>query len=252
MKILISPAKLMNVQPEKEIINRTTPQFLKYSIQLHAALKKKSPRELAEMMKISAKLADDNWERNQKWTATPNPTESAPALQAFTGEVYRGLEASTLSEAAVHYLQQHLRILSGLYGLLRPSDEVMLYRLEMGKKLETADANNLYQFWDNKLTEALQKELVADDFVLNLASNEYIKAIQRDKLKCPVIDFEFYNYKGGELKNIVVYTKHARGMMVRHCAENKVQTLDEVKQFQAENYFFDAKLSTDTKLVFVR
>ena len=193
-----------------------------------------------------------NAERNQKWKAKPKSKESAPAMFAFTGEVYRGLDAKTLDQKAITYLQKHYRILSGLYGLLKPSDKVMLYRLEMGRNFTFDRYKNLYEFWRDKVTEQLNSELKPKDFILNLASNEYFKVLDKTKLKAPVIDFDFYEMKDGKLKTIVVYTKHARGLVVRYCAKNQVKTLNEVKGFNLEGYRIDEKLSTPTNLVFTR
>lgn len=252
MKIITSPAKLMNIENSTEFLRTSTPKFIKEAAFIQSYLKEKSPKYLAELMEISSKLADENWERNQNWKPNPKPKESAPAMFAFTGEVYRGLNASTLSKEAVDYLQKNYRMLSGLYGLLKPSDRIMLYRLEMGRNFEFDTYKNLYEFWTDKVTEQLNSELKSKDFVLNLASNEYIKVIDKKKLKAPLIDFDFYELKSGKPKTIVVYTKHARGLVVRYCAVNNVKTLDEVKGFNLEGYRIDEKMSTDKKLVFTR
>lgn len=252
MKIITSPAKLMNIENACEFLKPTHPHFIEQAELIQKTLKQKSPQYLADLMEISAKLADENWERNQKWKAKPSSKESAPALVTFSGEVYRGLDAKSLDEKAVHYLQKNYRILSGLYGLLKPSDKVMLYRLEMGRKFEFDQYRNLYEFWKEKVTEQLNSELKSKDIILNLASKEYFKVIDKNQLKVPVIDFDFYDYKEGKLKTIVVYTKHARGLVVRYCAQNEVKTLEEVKGFNLENYRIDEALSTETKLVFTR
>ena len=216
----------MNVENSTEFLKNTTPKFIKDSEFIHSFLKEKSPKYLSELMEISPKLADENWERNQKWTAKPTSKNSAPAMFAFTGEVYRGLDAKTLDEKAVKYLEKNFRILSGLYGLLKPSD---------------------------KVTQQLNSELKKDELLINLASNEYGKVVDRKKLKAKVIDFDFKQIQpDGSLKTIVVYTKHARGLVLRFCAENQVQTLDELKAFNYENYLLDEKLSTDNHLVFTR
>lgn len=252
MKIITSPAKLMNISNSTEFLRTSTPRFIDEAAHIQSYLKEKSPKYLMDLMEISPKLADENWERNQNWKASPRPSESAPALFAFTGEVYRGLDAPTLSREAVAYLQKNYRMLSGLYGLLKPSDRIMLYRLEMGRHFEFDGYKNLYEFWTDKLTAQLNSELKRKDLILNLASNEYIKVLNRKELKAPVIDFEFYEMKSGKPKTIVVYTKHARGLMVRFCAENQVKTLDEVKSFNLEGYLIDEERSTDKKLVFTR
>ena len=252
MKIITSPAKLMNIENSTDFLKPTTPEFIEEAAFIHSHLKEKTPKYLSELMEISAKLADENWERNQKWKPKPASRESAPAMFAFTGEVYRGLDAKTLDKKAVNYLQKNYRILSGLYGLLKPSDKVMLYRLEMGRNFEFDDYKNLYSFWRDKLTEKLNSELKSNDIILNLASSEYFKALDKKKLNAPVIDFDFFELKDGKLKTIVVYTKHARGLMVRYCAQQQAKTLNDVKGFNLEGYLIDEKLSTKTKLVFTR
>jgi hypothetical protein len=252
MKIISSPAKLMNIDNSTELLKSTTPRFIEDTALIHSYLKEKSPKYLAELMELSQKLADENWERNQNWKPKPKTGESALAVFAFTGEVYRGLDVKTLDKKALHYLQKNYRMLSGLYGLLKPSDKIMLYRLEMGRKFEFEHYKNLYEFWREKLTEHLNSELKAKDMILNLASSEYFKVFDRQKLNAPVIDFDFFEVKEGKLKTIVVYTKHARGMMVRFCAETQAKTLNDVKAFNLEGYRIDEGLSTKTKLVFTR
>lgn len=252
MKIITSPAKLMNTENSTDLLRSTTPKFIKEAEFIHSFLKHKSPKYLSELMQISPKLADENWERNQKWKAKPSAKESAPAMFAFTGEVYRGLDAKTLDKKAVDYLQKNYRILSGLYGLLKPSDKVMLYRLEMGRPFEFDEYKNLYSFWTEKVTEQLNSEMKKNEPLLFLCSNEYGKVIDRKKLNHKVIDFEFYELREGKLKTIVVYTKHARGLVVRFCAETQAKTLNDVKAFNYEGYRIDEEKSTDTKLVFTR
>ncbi|EJL71835.1 peroxide stress protein YaaA [Chryseobacterium populi] len=252
MKIITSPAKLMNVENSTDLLRSTTPKFIEEAAFIQSHLKHKSPKYLSELMEISPKLADENWERNQKWKSKPGTKESAPAMFAFTGEVYRGLDAKTLDKSAVDYLQKNYRMLSGLYGLLKPSDKVMLYRLEMGRHFEFDQYKNLYEFWREKITEQLNSEMKKNEILLHLASNEYGKVIDRKKLRHKVIDFDFYELKDGKLKTIVVYTKHARGLVVRFCAETNAQTLDDVKAFNYEGYRIDEEKSTDTKLVFTR
>ncbi|MCY0978645.1 peroxide stress protein YaaA [Chryseobacterium wangxinyae] len=252
MKIITSPAKLMNTEFSTDLLRSTTPKFIDDSEFIHSFLKPKSPKYLSELMEISSKLADENWDRNQKWKPKPTATDSAPAMYAFTGEVYRGLDAKTLDKKAVDYLQKNYRILSGLYGLLKPSDKVMLYRLEMGRPFEFDEYKNLYSFWTEKVTEHLNSEMKKNELLLNLASNEYFKVIDRKKLNHKIIDFEFYELREGSLKTIVVYTKHARGLVVRFCAETQAKTLNDVKAFNYEGYRIDEEKSTDIKLVFTR
>ncbi|HCN12473.1 MAG TPA: peroxide stress protein YaaA [Chryseobacterium sp.] len=252
MKIITSPAKLMNIENKTDMLKSTTPKFIDEAAFIQSYLKEKSPKYLSDLMEISQKLAHENWERNQNWKAKPSAKESAPAMFAFTGEVYRGLDAKTLDKKAVDYLQKNYRMLSGLYGLLKPSDKIMLYRLEMGRSFEFEHYKNLYEFWREKVTEQLNSELKSRDLILNLASSEYSKVLDKKKLNAPVIDFDFYEMKDGKLKTIVVYTKHARGLVVRFCAETQAKTLNDVKAFNLEGYRIDEELSTKTKLVFTR
>lgn len=242
----------MNIENSSDFLKPTTPLFIDEAALIQKSLITKTPKYLSELMEISEKLADENWERNQNWKSKPKKNETAPAMMAFSGEVYRGLDAKTLDKKAVDYLQKNFRMLSGLYGFLKPSDKVMLYRLEMGRNFKFEHFDNLYDFWTEKVTDQLNKELKTKDIVLNLASKEYFKVIDRSKIKAPIIDFNFYEFKDEKLKQIVVYTKHARGLVVRYCAENQVKTLKEVKKFNLEGYRIDDQLSTETNLVFVR
>lgn len=252
MKIITSPAKLMDITSTAKFPRTTTPKFIKEAELIQSHLKEKTPEFLSEMMEISPKLADENWQRNQDWKPNPTTKHSSPALYAFTGEVYRGLDAQTLSEDAVSYLQKNYRILSGLYGLLKPSDKIMLYRLEMGRKFKIQQYWNLYEFWKDKITKQLNSELKSKEIILNLASAEYIKVLDKKKLKAPIINFDFYEMKSGKPKTVVVYTKHARGLMVRFCAENNTTTLDDVKAFNLEGYRINEEMSKPQRLVFTR
>ena len=170
MKIITSPAKLMNIENSTEFLKPTTPKFIDEAAFIQSYLKEKSPKFLQDLMEISPKLGDENWQRNQNWKANPKPKESAPAMFAFTGEVYRGLDAKTLDKSAIDYLQKNYRMLSGLYGLLKPSDKVMLYRLEMGRNFEFDTNKNLYDFWKEKATQQPNSEFTTHEFILNLAS----------------------------------------------------------------------------------
>lgn len=252
MKLITSPAKLMNIKNKNQFLTPTTPHFIEKSAFIQSFLKEKSPDFLSNLMEISSKLAQENWQKNQEWNPTPSPEESTTALFAFTGEVYRGLDAKTLSPEAVAYLQENYRILSGLYGMLRPSDTIMPYRLEMGRPFAFDQFPNIYSFWQDIVNQWFNSQLEENEPILNLASTEYFKVLNKKKLKGKIINFDFQELKDGKLKTIVVYTKHARGLMVRYCAENQVKTIDEVKQFNLENYFIDEEKSTDEKLVFIR
>jgi len=252
MKILISPAKLMSLETDGKWAKSSSPKFLSRSEVVMEKLKTLKTKDLEKLMSISKDLAEMNLERYANWKTKPAKKKSLQAALAFKGEVYRGLDAETLDENAQDYLNRNLFILSGLYGILRPSDRIMLYRLEMGSKLDVNGSKNLYGFWRETLTDFINSKLKKNEVLLNLASAEYAKALDNKKLKSPKIDVEFLDYKNGELKPIMVFFKQARGAMARFCAENDVQKPDEVKLFNENGYSFDAKLSTDEKLVFLR
>ena len=251
MKILLSPAKMMNLETDAKW-KATTPQFLEQSQEIMNVMKEMSATDLEKLMKISKDIADMNVERNQVWNVKPTAKKAIPAALAFKGEVYRGLDASTMDDDAISYFTKNAFLLSGLYGILRPSDKVMLYRLEMGSKLDVNGSKNLYGFWKETLTPFVNSKLKKGEFILNLASNEYAKVLDRKSLKVPVYDVEFQDYKNGELKKIMMYFKHARGAMARYCAENNVTTLDEVKAYDVDGYRFDENLSTNETLIFTR
>ncbi len=252
MKILLSPAKLMSLETESSWNKSTTPKFLSHSEQVMDELKALSPKEIAKLMSISSDLSEMNVERYANWTPKPTKKKSVQAALAFKGEVYRGLDAENLDEKTQDYLNQNLFILSGLYGILKPSDRVMLYRLEMGSKLDVKGSKNLYGFWKETLMDFVNSKMKKNEPLLNLASNEYAKVLDAKNLKGQKVDVEFYDYKNGELKQIMVFFKQARGAMARYCAENNVSTIDEVKNFNINNYSFDAKFSSVDNLVFIR
>ena len=252
MKIVISPAKSLDYTSELPTKRYTEAQFLNKSETIQKTLKKKKPKALMELMSISEKLADLNWQRNQDWQLPFTPENARPAVYAFNGDVYIGLDAYTIPEEKLDILQEKLRILSGLYGLLKPLDLIQEYRLEMGTSLQVGTKKNLYEFWKKTITDALNKELQKDELFINLASNEYFSAVDVKSLKVPVITPEFKDYKDGKLKMISFFAKKARGLMVRYIIDNNVETLDELKNFNYEGYAFDANLSQGNKLVFTR
>lgn len=252
MKILLSPAKLMSLESEVSWNKSSIPHFISQAETVMDSLKELNPKELENLMSISQNLAEMNRERNLDWKSKPSKKESLSAGLAFRGEVYRGLKADTLDNSAMEYLNKNLFILSGLYGILKPSDRIMLYRLEMGSRLDVKNSKNLYGHWKILLTDYVNSKLKKNEILLNLASNEYAKVLDDKKLKSPKLNVDFLDFKDGNLKKIMVYFKQARGSMAKYCAENNVQTLDEIKLFNEDGYSFDAKLSTDEKLVFVR
>ncbi len=252
MKIVLSPAKSLNFEKELPTNLFSESQFLKEATTIQRTLKKKKPKVLANLMDISEKLADLNWQRNQNWQ-TPFTIENArPAIYAFDGEVYSGLDAYSLTEEKLVVLQNKLRILSGLYGLLKPLDLMQAYRLEMGTNLPIGKNKNLYEFWKKTITKALNYELQKGELFINLASNEYFSAVDVKSLKVPVITPEFKDYKDGNLKMISFFAKKARGLMVRYIIDTNAETIDDLKGFNYEGYSFDANLSTTSKLVFTR
>ena len=252
MKIVISPAKSLNYEKTVPVTTHTEPQFLKQAATIQNTLKKKKPNQLSELMDISAKLAELNWQRNQDWHVPFTPDNARQAVYAFDGDVYTGLDVYTLPEAKVSVLQDKLRILSGLYGLLKPLDLMQAYRLEMGTAMPIGKNKNLYEFWKKTITKALNDELQKDELFLNLASNEYFSAVDTKALKVPVITPEFRDYKDGKLKIISFFAKKARGLMVRYIIDTNAETLDDLKGFNYEGYAFDANLSKGNTLVFTR
>lgn len=252
MKIVISPAKSLNFEKELPTEIYTEPQFLKQATSIQRILKKKKPKVLSQLMDISDKLAELNWQRNQDWNVPFTKENARPAVFAFDGDVYHGLDVYSLPTAKLDDLQDKLRILSGLYGLLKPLDLMQAYRLEMGTALPIGKNNNLYEFWKTTITKELNSELNKGDLFVNLASNEYFSAVDVKSLKVPVITPEFKDYKDGKLKIISFFAKKARGMMVRYIIDTNAKTIDDLKGFNYEGYGFDANLSKEHTLVFTR
>ena len=252
MKIVISPAKSLNFEKSLPTIVFSESLFLKESRQIHQVLKSKSPEALSELMSISDKLADLNWQRNQVWKTPFAPENARPAVFTFDGEVYTGLDAYSIPMDKLAVLQDKLRILSGLYGLLKPLDLMQAYRLEMGIKMPVGECKNLYEFWKPTIVKALNKELEKGELFVNLASNEYFSAIDVKVLKVPVVTPEFKDYKDGKLKIISFFAKKARGLMVRYIIDTNAETIDDLKGFDYEGYRFDANLSSGNQLVFTR
>ena len=252
MKIVISPAKSLDFEKELPTHQYSEFCFLKEANAVHGVLKKKKPKQLMELMDISDKLADLNWQRNQDWATPFTPENARPAVYAFNGDVYVGLDVYSLPEEKLGDLQAKLRILSGLYGLLKPLDLIQPYRLEMGTSLPVGANKNLYEFWRSKITKELNRELKKGELFLKLASSEYFSAVDVKALKVPVITPEFKDYKDGKLKMISFFAKKARGMMVRYIIDTNAETLDDLKGFDYEGYKFDESLSKADKLVFTR
>lgn len=252
MKIVISPAKSLDFETELPTEKHTKSAFMKESRVINKVIKQKKPKDLMDLMDISDKLADLNWQRNKAWKTPFNSENARPAIYAFNGDVYQGFDAYTLPTEKLDLLQDRLRILSGLYGLLKPLDLIQPYRLEMGTQLEIGENKNLYEFWKQKLTAALNKELKKGEIFINLASNEYFSAVDAKTLKVPVVTPEFKDYKDGKLKIISFFAKKARGMMVRYIMDANAKTIDDLKGFDYDGYRFDESLSKGNTLVFTR
>ena len=252
MKIVISPAKSLNFEKEVPTSTFSEPQFLKQAVTIQRTLKKKKPKALSKLMDISEKLAELNWQRNQEWQTPFTTANARPAVYAFDGDVYLGLDVYSLPQDKLEVLQDKLRILSGLYGLLKPLDLMQAYRLEMGTSMPIGKNKNLYEFWKKTITKTLNSELKKGELFINLASNEYFSAVDDKALKVPVITPEFKDYKDGNLKMISFFAKKARGMMVRYIIDTNAETIDDLKGFNYEGYGFDANLSKGNILVFTR
>ena len=252
--MLLSPAKTLDYKTPATTDSFSIPDYLGKSSELVKVLKQKSFLDLMELMQVSQKIAELNVERFNQWKL-PFSTENAKqAVLAFKGDVYTGLDASALSENRLAYTQSHLRILSGLYGLLRPLDLMQPYRLEMGLKLTTKKGENLYQFWGEKITDALNVLLAKQDepVLINLASNEYFKSVQKKNLDGRLITPEFKDWKNGKYKMISFFAKKARGLMVRYAIDHNIQKAEVLQNFDYDGYHFNLELSQADKWVFSR
>lgn len=254
MLALLSPAKTLDYDSTLPTEKHTLPRLLKQSEQLIERCSQLSASQIASLMSVSDKIAQLNVERFRDWQPDFNLGNARQAIYAFKGDVYTGLDAYTLPQAQIEYAQQHLRMLSGLYGLLRPLDLMMPYRLEMGTKLDNAYGANLYDFWGDAITEQINKDLAlsGSDVVLNLASDEYFKAVQVKKLAGKLIKVVFLDQKNGQYKVISFYAKKARGLMARFVLEQQIDQVDGLKDFQVDGYYFDSVNSNDSELVFKR
>jgi len=255
MLITISPAKTLdysNVPQKDELVY---PAMIKEADYLVQKLKKFSPRKLKSMMDISNNLAELNYERYQGWDANFDSSIAKEAIYVFKGDVYQGLDVESLNMKGKSYLDDNLLILSGLYGVLKPFDSMLPYRLEMGSSFKvTPTKNNLYKFWGNKITDQFNLKLEEQntDILINLASNEYFKAINQKKLKAEIIVPEFKDMKNGSYKMISFFAKKARGMMLRYIAENNINEPEHIKSFNSDGYYFNNSLSQENKWVFTR
>jgi cytoplasmic iron level regulating protein YaaA (DUF328/UPF0246 family) len=254
MLMVISPAKTLDYETPPTIERFTLPQYLDHSQELVEQLREFSPAQISELMHVSDKIGGLNAARFGSWTPAFTPANAKQALLAFKGDVYTGLDAQSFSEADFDHAQRHLRMLSGLYGLLRPLDLMQPYRLEMGTKLANARGKDLYAFWGNRISEWLNEALTdqGDDVLLNLASNEYFSAVKRSALNARIIDTEFKDLKNGQYKIISFYAKKARGLMSRFVIQERINDPVLLKQFDVQGYRYSAEQSSAEKLVFLR
>jgi cytoplasmic iron level regulating protein YaaA (DUF328/UPF0246 family) len=253
MIYLLSPAKTLDYESEQPSVRTTMPRFLDHSSELAEIMKEMTPAELEKLMGISSKLAELNAQRFDDWRADYSKPEARQAILAFKGDVYQGLDVESWEKDDFAAAQKSIRILSGLYGILRPLDLMLPYRLEMGTKLTNARGPNLYHFWGSLLTESLNKELKGDkDAVINLASNEYFSAIKSKELKSPVITPVFKDWKNGKYKVISFFAKKARGQMAAWAIQKKISQPAGLKKFVGGGYKFDEALSDAHTLVFTR
>ncbi len=255
MLLLLSPAKILNFKPQQATAHHTQPQFLAEAESLMQEVKKLSDMDLVELLGINRTLANLNVERHANWQLPFTADNAKQAVFTYDGEVFRGLNPTAFTPEEIDYLQSHLRLFSGLYGILLPLDLIQPYRWEISTKLNRNGYKDGYKFWGSKLTASLNDSLdrlQEEPIVLNLSSNEYFKSINRKKLQAKVIDFEFLECVNGKYKAIVVYIKKARGMMVRYVVENRIENPEELKGFNTDGYWYNQGMSTDKKLVFTR
>lgn len=254
MLLLISPAKTLDFETPPPTTEFTQPDFLKQSRQLIGELRELSPQAISQLMSISDKLGVLNYDRFARWKTPFKPDNAKQAIFAFQGDVYTGMEAENFSSDDIEFAQQHLRILSGLYGLLRPLDLIQPYRLEMGTAFANSNGKNLYEFWDGSITKAINKQLAElhSKQVINLASTEYFSAVKPKLLKADIITPVFKDKKNGEYKIISFFAKKARGMMSAYIIKNKILEPEAIKHFNTAGYSFNPGLSKDREWVFTR
>jgi cytoplasmic iron level regulating protein YaaA (DUF328/UPF0246 family) len=254
MLFLLSPAKSLDFETPPQVDTHTQPLFVKQSSQLIKVLREKTPAQVSELMSLSDTLAGLNVARYQAWSPKFTEKNARQAVLAFNGDVYGGLDAKSLKPKELDWAQDHVCILSGLYGVLRPLDLMQPYRLEMGTRLGTAQGSNLYQFWGAQIANYLNERAAADTspVIVNLASEEYFKAVDRKALKARVVSCVFEDFKGGKYKIISFNAKRARGLMARYTIEKKLATVRKLQGFDVEGYRFDASMSEPDRLVFRR
>ncbi|WP_406613012.1 peroxide stress protein YaaA [Acinetobacter schindleri] len=254
MLALISPAKTLDYESSLPTDQHTQARLLEHSQELIEVASKLSATEISILMSVSEKIANLNVERFRDWQPEFDLSNARQAIFAFKGDVYTGLDAYNLKDHDISYAQEHLRMLSGLYGLLRPLDLMMPYRLEMGTKLANSRGHNLYEFWGHTITELINYDLAAanSELLVNIASDEYYKSVKENKIQAEIIKPVFLDQKNGKYKVISFYAKKARGLMARFIIENQIDRVEDLKGFNTEGYYFDAESSLKGELVFKR
>ena len=252
MKVLLSPAKSLDFSSHLPTEKNSFLCFEKEAEYLNSILKTKSPKDLSDLMGVSSKIADLNYERNNNWSLPFTKKNARQSVYAFSGDVYRGLDAYSINDDKIDFMQSTVRIISGLYGLIKPLDLIQPYRLEMGTKLSFDSNKNLYDFWREKITNQLNLELSENEPVLNLASNEYFKAIDSKVLKSDIYSVNFKQFRDGKYKTIAIFSKKARGMMTRFIINNQIDDINGLKLFDYDDYSYHESLSNDKELVFTR
>jgi len=254
MLTVISPAKSLDFESEVPSVRTTRPRFLSQSQQIIDQIKTLAPQDVGSLMKLSDKLAVLNFDRYQAFQTPFTKKNARPAVFAFRGDVYQGIDANSMSSEDLTFAQSHLRILSGLYGVLRPLDLMQAYRLEMGTKFETKTGKNLYEFWGEQLNQSINQELNKSDskVLINLASNEYYKALKAKQLNHEIITPVFKDFKNDQYKVISFFAKKARGLMSRYIIQNRIDQPDALKDFRLGGYRFSKRLSNDKEFVFTR
>jgi len=252
MKVLLSPAKSLDFKSQLPTEKNSFLCFEKEAKYLNSILKTKSPKDLSDLMGVSSKIADLNYERNHDWSLPFTKKNSRQAVYAFSGDVYRGLDAYSIDDEKIDFMQSSVRIISGLYGIIKPLDLIQPYRLEMGTKLSFDNNENLYEYWREKITNQLNLELSENEPVLNLASNEYFKAIDSKVVNADIYSANFKQFKDGNYKTIAIFSKKARGMMTRYIIENNITDINSLKSFNYDRYIFNENLSSDKELIFCR
>ena len=252
MKVLLSPAKSLDFKSQIPTEKNSFLCFEKEAEYLNSILKRKSPKELSDLMSISSKIADLNYERNHNWSLPFTKKNSRQAVYAFSGDVYKGLDAYSINTNKIDFMDSTVRIISGLYGIIKPLDLIQPYRLEMGTKLSFDSNKNLYDYWRKKITNQLNSELSENEPVLNLASNEYFKAIDTKVIKSGVYSANFKQLKDGDYKTVAIFSKKARGLMTRYIIDNNITDINSLKSFNCDGYEYHENLSSEKELIFSR